>query len=79
MRLGAYEAVLSKGSLAEKVYGARSVQERHRHRYEVNVHYRERLEHAGLKFSGMSPDKSYPRLWKFRRIHGSWVCSFILN
>jgi len=57
MRLGAYTAVLKKGSVAEKAYGNTEVSERHRHRYEVNNAYRESLEKAGLVFSGLSPDK----------------------
>jgi CTP synthase len=56
MRLGAYPCELVEGSLARKVYDAESISERHRHRLEVNNAYRERLEKAGLKFSGLSPD-----------------------
>ena len=56
MRLGLYPAVLSEGSQVAKAYGATLVEERHRHRYEVNNAYRERLEAAGLVFSGTSPD-----------------------
>lgn len=56
MRLGEYPAVLKKGTLAEKAYGTRKIIERHRHRYEVNPEYVERLERAGLVFSGTSPD-----------------------
>ncbi|MEK7462126.1 MAG: CTP synthase [Patescibacteria group bacterium] len=55
MRLGQYEAVLKKGSLAGKAYRATSVIERHRHRYEVSNEYVERLEKAGLQFTGKSP------------------------
>ncbi|MBV8703516.1 MAG: CTP synthase [Acetobacteraceae bacterium] len=63
MRLGAYPAVLSEGSLVRGLYGgARSISERHRHRYEVNVHYRGALEAAGLRFSGMSPDGVLPEI-----------------
>ena len=63
MRLGAYPAVLARGSLISAVYGgAASVEERHRHRYEVNVHYREQLEATGLQFSGMSPDGVLPEI-----------------
>lgn len=57
MRLGSYKARLKKGSCAQKAYGARSVSERHRHRYEVNPEYIKRLTNAGLVFSGVSPDK----------------------
>ncbi|GAA5125297.1 CTP synthase [Pseudonocardia adelaidensis] len=56
MRLGAYPAVLKKGSVVAGAYGAREVSERHRHRYEVNNSYRERLEGVGLVFGGTSPD-----------------------
>jgi len=56
MRLGAYPAVLTEGSLAAKVYGTTHVSERHRHRYEVNNAYRADLKAAGLRISGTSPD-----------------------
>jgi CTP synthase len=56
MRLGAYPATLTEGSRAAEIYGTREISERHRHRYEVNNHYRPRLEEAGLRFSGLSPD-----------------------
>ena len=56
MRLGLYEAKLNKGSLVQKLYGADSASERHRHRYEVNNAYREQIAQAGLVFSGTSPD-----------------------
>ena len=63
MRLGAYPAVLSPGSLVSELYGgAARIEERHRHRYEVNVHYKERLEQAGMRFSGMSPDGVLPEI-----------------
>ena len=55
MRLGAYPCTLADGSLAETAYGQREISERHRHRYEFNNQYRERLEAAGLKISGTSP------------------------
>ena len=57
MRLGAWPAILNKGSLAEKLYGKNEVSERHRHRYEVNKDYISELEKAGLLFSGKSPDQ----------------------
>jgi CTP synthase len=61
MRLGAYPAVLSPGSQVSAIYGgAVRIEERHRHRYEVNVHYKECLEATGLRFSGMSPDGVLP-------------------
>ena len=56
MRLGMYPAALKAGSTAERVYGSNLVEERHRHRYEVNNSYRDQLEGAGLVFSGTSPD-----------------------
>ncbi len=63
MRLGAYPAVLSEGSLVREIYGGVvRIEERHRHRYEVNVHYRTILESTGLRFSGMSPDGVLPEI-----------------
>ncbi|MFC2373583.1 MAG: CTP synthase, partial [Parascardovia denticolens] len=56
MRLGAYPAVLKEGSLAARLYGSTNISERHRHRYEVNVAYKQQLEEAGLVISGTSPD-----------------------
>ena len=56
MRLGAYPCVIKEGTLAEKLYGATEISERHRHRFEYNNDYRERLEKAGLEVSGTSPD-----------------------
>jgi CTP synthase len=63
MRLGAFPAVLQEGSLVRELYGGvPSIEERHRHRYEVNVHFKERLERTGLRFSGMSPDGVLPEI-----------------
>ena len=62
MRLGAYPADLAEGSLVREVYGTGHIRERHRHRYEVNERYRERLEAVGLRFSGMSPDGVLPEI-----------------
>jgi len=56
MRLGAYPAALREGSVVAQVYGSTEISERHRHRYEVNNDYREKLAQAGLVFSGTSPD-----------------------
>jgi CTP synthase len=56
MRLGMYPAVLAEGSIVRELYGAEVVHERHRHRYEVNNAYRDTLEQAGLRCSGLSPD-----------------------
>ena len=58
MRLGAYEAVLEEGSRVRSAYGRERIFERHRHRYEVNSSYRERLDEAGMRFAGLSPDGS---------------------
>lgn len=62
MRLGAYPCKLKKGSKVREIYGADTISERHRHRYEVNINYRQQLEHAGLVFSGMSPDGQLPEI-----------------
>ncbi len=62
MRLGAYPAVLAKGSKVEKAYGQNKISERHRHRYEVNINYKDKLEKQGLLFSGLSPDGKLPEI-----------------
>jgi CTP synthase len=62
MRLGAYPATLAGNSHVATLYGATEISERHRHRYEVNVHYRDALEEGGLVFSGMSPDGALPEI-----------------
>ena len=62
MRLGAYDATLKEGSKVAEIYGATAIDERHRHRYEVDVKYRKALEAKGLKFSGMSPDGRLPEI-----------------
>jgi CTP synthase len=62
MRLGAYEAVLDPESRVAEIYGADRISERHRHRYEVNSAYKDTLEAAGLRFSGMSPDGLLPEI-----------------
>ena len=62
MRLGAYDAVLSGNSHAAAIYGGTDISERHRHRYEVNAHYKASLEKGGLVFSGMSPDGELPEV-----------------
>lgn len=66
MRLGNYECDLKKGSLAAKLYGKKSVNERHRHRYEFNNAYRKRLEKAGMVISGQSPDGNLVELIEFK-------------
>ncbi|PZX19706.1 CTP synthase [Palleronia aestuarii] len=62
MRLGTYTATLAEGSKAAEVYGGQSIEERHRHRYEVDIKYREMLETHGLKISGISPDGRLPEI-----------------
>ncbi len=62
MRLGNHAALLAPGSRVADIYGAGRIEERHRHRYEVNIRYRERLEAAGLCFSGLSPDGALPEI-----------------
>jgi CTP synthase len=66
MRLGAYPAALAKGSRVARIYGTTDISERHRHRYEVNTHYRARLERAGMRFCGMSPDGLLPEIVELR-------------
>ncbi|HWF01505.1 MAG TPA: CTP synthase [Caulobacteraceae bacterium] len=62
MRVGAYEAMLTPGSRAAQLYGSTSISERHRHRYEVNIAYRDALDRAGLKMTGVSPDGVLPEI-----------------
>ena len=62
MRLGAFDAVLAKGSQVAGIYGDTRISERHRHRFEVNMRYRNKLEAAGLRFSGLSPDGLLPEI-----------------
>ena len=62
MRLGAYDAVLTPGSKIAAIYGEAGISERHRHRYEVNIGYRDAFEAAGLKMSGVSPDGVLPEI-----------------
>jgi CTP synthase len=70
MRLGAYEATLAPDSLVAKIYGGAKIEERHRHRYEVNIDYRERLEEKGMRFSGLSPDGKLPEIIEYP--HHPW-------
>jgi CTP synthase len=62
MRLGAYDAMLAEHSKVRAIYDKSRISERHRHRYEVNINYKDRLEAAGMKFSGMSPDGELPEI-----------------
>ena len=72
MRLGSYPSVLEDGSLIASIYGDTHINERHRHRYEVNVEYRERLEEVGLRFAGMSPDGVLPETVEYPRDVHPW-------
>jgi CTP synthase len=62
MRLGAYPCRLKEGTLVHEIYGAEMIEERHRHRYEVNINYADKLEAAGLVLSGVSPDGELPEI-----------------
>jgi len=74
MRLGLYPAVLKEGSVVREAYGAAEIDERHRHRYEVNNQYREQLEAAGLVFSGTSPDDNLVEFVELpREVHPYYV------
>ena len=62
MRLGLYEAKLKENSLVKKIYKSKTIHERHRHRYEVNISYKEQFEENGMIFSGLSPDNRLPEI-----------------
>ena len=62
LRLGSYDTVLKKNSLAHKLYKKLNFKERHRHRYEVNIKYKKRMEEKGMIFSGLSPDGKLPEI-----------------
>ena len=76
MRLGAYDCVLKKGSKAEKVYGTERISERHRHRYEVNNEYIDRIAEKGLVFSGMSPDGMLAEVVELPQLDWFVACQF---
>ncbi|MCA0200920.1 MAG: CTP synthase [Proteobacteria bacterium] len=65
MRLGAYPCALKPGTRVEEIYQSRAIEERHRHRYEVNINYKKQLEGAGLTFCGMSPDGVLPEMVEY--------------
>ncbi|MFT4189000.1 MAG: CTP synthase [Aeromicrobium sp.] len=76
MRLGTYEAALAPGSVVAETYGATTVEERHRHRYEVNNAYREQIAEAGLVFSGTSPDGTLVEFVELpREVHPYYVAT----
>ena len=62
MRLGAYDCILEEGTLVKRIYNSTKISERHRHRYEVNIAYKARLEAVGVCFSGLSPDGVLPEI-----------------
>ena len=62
MRLGLYEARLKENSLIKKIYSSKFIKERHRHRYEVNINYKDKFEKKGMIFSALSPDKKLPEI-----------------
>ena len=62
MRLGSYEAKLKENTMIKKIYGKKMIEERHRHRYEVNINFRDRFEKKGMIFSGLSPDDTLPEI-----------------
>jgi CTP synthase len=66
MRLGAYPAALARDSRVADIYGSTDISERHRHRYEVNTAYKDRLEQHGMRFSGMSPDGILPEIVEYQ-------------
>lgn len=66
MRLGSYDCSITKGTKAFEIYGAMEISERHRHRYEVNINFKEQLEEKGLIFSGISPDGNLPEIVEYK-------------
>lgn len=76
MRLGAYDCKLKEGSVAQKAYGALTISERHRHRYEVNNEYIEQISNAGLVFSGMSPDGMLAEIVELPKLDWFVACQF---
>jgi len=78
MRLGAWPCNISTGSLAQEVYGAEQISERHRHRYEFNPEFRQTLEQTGLVFSGVSPDERFVEIVELPRDEHPWFlgCQF---
>ena len=68
MRLGSYEAKLKNDSLVQKIYGKKTIKERHRHRYEVNINYKEKFEKNGMSFSGLSPNSMLPEIIELKNL-----------
>ena len=67
MRLGLYPARLKESSLIKKIYKSRNINERHRHRYEVNINYQKKFEEKGMSFSGISPDNKLPEAIEIKK------------
>ena len=76
MRLGAYPAHLLPGSRVSEIYGVREISERHRHRYEAHHQYRSRLEEAGLRVSGISPDERLVEIVEIEKHPWFFGCQF---
>jgi CTP synthase len=76
MRLGAYPTDLDEGSFAHKAYGTTSISERHRHRYEVNQEFMPQLQQAGMKFTGMSPDRKFVEMVEYPNHPWFLACQF---
>lgn len=76
MRLGAYDCHIKKGTKAYEVYGSTKISERHRHRYEVNTDYIEKLKSSGLVFSGMSPDRMLSEIIEIPSLDWFVACQF---
>ena len=79
MRLGAYPCAISEGTHAFEAYKTANINERHRHRYEFNNAYRERLADMGMVFSGQSPDGTLVEIVEIPITRGSWAASSIPN
>ncbi len=62
MRLGSYDTILKDNSFIKKIYKLKTIKERHRHRYEVNIAYKDKFEKKGMIFSGLSPDNRLPEI-----------------
>ena len=67
MRLGSYEAKLKKGTLISSIYNSTKINERHRHRYEVNINYKDEFEKKGMIFSGLSPNLKLPEIIELKK------------
>ncbi len=76
MRLGKYKCKIKTGSIAHKAYGASSIEERHRHRYEVNNEFKTQIEHAGLVFSGTSPEGLLAEIIEYPKNKWHVACQF---